>query len=257
MLSRHVHVVAPDYLGSGYSAHPDPDSFVYTFDKLADHVQGLLDVIGVDRYTLYMQDCGAPVGFRLLLRDPGEISAIIVQNANAYLDGLTETRRAFFRKAAEDRGAANTEALHGLVSEDGVKLRQYLRDVSIERRDIMSPDSWTFDLAHLTTAEDRKIQVQLFQDYQTNIDAYPQWQEAMRKHQPPALLIWGERDPAFIVDGARAYLRDLPDAELRLIDAGHFAVEERASDVALHVLRFLDRHDLGKAPADKTTRVTK
>lgn len=253
MLSRHAHVIAPDHLGSGYSARPDPAGFTYTFDALAQHVDGLLEGLGVQRYALYMQDFGAPVGFRLMQRHPERIAAMVVQNGNAYLEGLSPARQAFFLAASRDRSAARVASLHALVSRDGVMLRQYLRDVPPGERDIISPDSWTHDLGLLSTQRDRTIQVQLFQDYQSNIDQYPRWQALMREHRFPALIVWGERDPAFVAAGARAYLRDLPDAELRFIAAGHFAVEERAHEVALHLLRFLDRQGLtGEGRSDRT-----
>ncbi len=239
MLSRHYHVIAPDYLGSGYSDRPEPDAAPYAFDLLADHVQGLLNGLKLDKYTLYMQDFGAPVGFRLIARDPDAVEAIIVQNANAYLDGLTPPRQAFFRKAHEDRSPDHVASLYGHVGRDGIVNRQYLRDVPPAKHHIMSPDGWTHDLAFLTTDKDHKIQVQLFQDYQTNIDRYPAWQALMRERQFPALIVWGKNDPAFISAGAEAYLRDLPNAEFHLIDAGHFAVEEQPEVVAKHMPAFM------------------
>lgn len=241
MLSRNYHVIAPDYLGSGYSARPDPDTTPYTFDRLADYVEGLLAKLGLERYTLYMQDFGAPVGFRLIKRNPDAIEAIIVQNANAYLDGLTPKRRAFFRNARDDKSADNVAALFRFTGRDAIVDKQYLRDVPDGKHDIMSPDAWTHDLAFLTTEKDRKIQVQLFQDYQNNIDRYPTWQALMKKHQFPALIVWGKNDPAFIAAGAEAYLRDLPKAELHLIDAGHFAVEEQPQLVAGYILGFMKK----------------
>ncbi len=239
MLSRDYHVIAPDNLGSGYSDHPDPDAYAYTFDKLADHVEGLLQALKIAKYTLYMQDFGAPVGFRVLMRNPDAVEAIITQNANAYLDGLTPLRQAFFRKAHEDHSDAEVASLFDRSGPDSVINKQYLRDVPPAKRDIMSPDSWTHDLNFLRTEKDRKIQVQLFQDYQTNIDSYPAWQALMRERQFPALIVWGRNDPAFIAPGAEAYLRDLPKAELHLIDAGHFAVEEQAPLVAAYILKFM------------------
>jgi len=241
MLSPHIHVIAPDYLGSGYSERPDPDTYLYTFDKLTGHVQGLLETLNIGRYMLYMQDFGAPVGFRLITRQPERVQAIIVQNANAYLDGLTPPRQAFFREANSNRSPEHVASLYALVSREGIIERQYLRDVPADRRDIMSPDSWTHDLSFLQTDKDKKIQVELFQDYQTNIDQYGKWQEELRKHQFPALIVWGRRDPAFIAAGAKAYLRDLPDAELHLIDAGHFAVEEKAAEIAQYILKFISK----------------
>lgn len=244
MLSRYLHIIAPDYLGSGYSEHPDPESYSYTFDKLTDHVEGLLAALKIDRYSLYLQDFGAPVGFRLIGRHPERVQAIVVQNANAYLDGLTDARRAFFRKAHDDRSADEVAALLAVTGKESIIEKQYLRDVRSESRDIMSPDSWTFDLTFLQTDKDRKIQVELFQDYQTNIDQYAQWQGTLQHWQFPTLIVWGARDPAFIAAGAQAYFRDLPKAELHLVDAGHFAVEEKAADIAQYVLRFMCKESL-------------
>jgi pimeloyl-ACP methyl ester carboxylesterase len=241
MLSRHYRIIALDNLGSGYSSHPDPDETIYTFDRLADYAEGLIATLGITKYTLYMQDFGAPVGFRMIERNPDAITALIVQNANAYLNGLTPPRREFFRKAHEDRSPAHVARLYEFTSATAIKEKQYLRDVPKEKRDIMSPDGWTHDLAFLTTAKDRTIQLQLFQDYQTNIDRYPSWQALMREHQFPSLIVWGKNDPAFIAAGAEAYLRDLPKAELHLIDAGHFAVEEDAPQIARHILAFMAR----------------
>jgi len=199
----------------------------------------LLKALKIGKYTLYMQDFGSPVGFRLMERNPDAIEAIISQNANAYLDGLTPERREFFRKAHEDKSAEEVAALFAGMGPEGIIDKQYLRDVAPERRDIMSPDSWTHDLSFLRTEKDQKIQVQLYQDYQNNIDRYPVWQALMRQRQFPALIVWGKNDVAFIPPGAEAYLRDLPKAELHLIDAGHFAVEERPQEVAGYVLAFM------------------
>jgi pimeloyl-ACP methyl ester carboxylesterase len=241
LLSGRYHVYAPDYLGSGYSDRPDPAEFAYTFDTIADHVTAFLEALSLSRYVLYLQDFGAPVGFRIALAHPERLRALIVQNGNAYLDGLTEQRRAFFRRARDDRSPEGERFLADLVSERAIIDRQYLRDVPGDKRGRMSPDSWTHDLAFLRSDRDRQIQMQLFRDYQTNIDAYPTWQAFLRKHQPPTLIVWGEHDPAFVAAGARAYLRDVPQAEVHLIDAGHFAVEEQPTLIAQHVAAFLDR----------------
>jgi pimeloyl-ACP methyl ester carboxylesterase len=240
LLSGRYRVVAPDYLGSGFSDHPSPAEVTYTFDLLAEYVTGFVEALGLTQYVIYMQDFGAPVGFRVALAHPERLRGLVVQNANAYLDGLTEDRRAFFRRAREDKSEAGLAALAQVVSATAIRERQYLRDVPGEKRERMSPDTWTHDLALLATAEDRAIQVQLFQDYQTNIDAYPSWQAFLRARQPPTLIVWGRNDPAFISAGARAYLRDLPQAELHLLDAGHFAVEEQAVTIAQHVVRFME-----------------
>jgi pimeloyl-ACP methyl ester carboxylesterase len=240
LLSGRYHVVAPDYLGSGYSDRPSPTSIRYTFDLLAEYMTDFIEARGLSEYVLYMQDFGAPVGYRVALQHPERLRGLVVQNANAYLDGLTEARRDFFRRAHEESAAA--AALRAqLVSAEGVRDRQYLRDVPGEKRERMSPDTWTVDLAFLATDADREIQLQLFQDYQTNIDAYPRWQAFLRDRQPPTLIVWGEHDPAFISAGAEAYLRDLPNAELHLLDAGHFAVEEQVVAIAQYITRFMAR----------------
>ena len=236
LLSGRYHVFAPDYLGSGFSDRPSPDQVTYRFDLLAKHVTGFVEALGIDRYVLYMQDFGSPVGYRVALAHPERLRGLVVQNANAYLDGLTEARRALFRRFHGDRSPEGLAALEAFVSEDGIKNRQYLRDVPGERAERMSPDTWTHDLTLL----DRRIQMQLLQDYQSNLDAYPSWQTFLRKQQPPTLIVWGRNDPAFIPPGAEAYLRDLPNAELHLIDAGHFAVEEQAVLITRYMVRFME-----------------
>ena len=240
LLSGRFHIVAPDYLGSGYSDHPDPDKAPYTFDRLAEYVSRLLSKLRIKRYVLYMQDFGAPVGYRVIQQSPESLQALIVQNANAYLAGLTDARQDFFRTANQDRSPEKVASLFAFVGREAIISRQYLRDVK-GKEDSMSPDSWTHDLTFLQTEQDRKIQVQLFQDYYNNILTYPKWQELLRQKQPPTLIVWGKNDPAFIAAGAYAYLQDLPNAELHMLDAGHFAVEERAVEIARHIRGFLDR----------------
>ncbi len=240
LLSGRFHVIAPDYLGSGYSDRPDPEQTTYTFDLLAKQVSGLLSELKIEKYVLYMQDFGAPVGYRMMLQSPQSLQALIVQNANAYLAGLTDARQDFFRTANQDRSPEKVASLFAFVGREAIINKQYLRDVK-GKEAAMSPDSWTHDLALLQTEKDRRIQVQLFQDYYNNILAYPKWQLFLRQQRPPTLIVWGKNDPAFIAAGAKAYLQDLPDAELHLIDAGHFAVEEKAVEIAQHILGFLDR----------------
>ena len=251
LLSGTLHVIAPDYIGSGYSDRLDPDQTTYTFDLLAKYVSGLIAGQGIERYTLYMQDFGSPVGYRVMLQQPRRLDALIVQNANAYVEGLTDARQAFFRKAHRDRSEGHVASLYALVGREAIIHKQYLRDVRREES-VLSPDSWTHDLAFLQTDKDRKIQVQLFQDYYNNILAYPKWQDFLRKHQPPTLIVWGRNDPAFIAEGAKAYLKDLPKAELHLIDAGHFAVEEQPVEIAKYVLGFLERMRKHESPAATT-----
>lgn len=239
LLSGYFHVIAPDNLGSGYSDKPSPSAMTYTFDVLAAHVDGLMDKLGIDRYVVYMQDFGAPVGFRVMARHPGRVAAIVLQNANAYIEGMPEAKREFFNTAATDRSAQNFARLRELTTAATVRDGQYLRDVK-GREERVSPDSWTHDAHFLESEAERSIQVQLFQDYKTNLDSYPDWQRLIRQHQYPALIVWGERDPVFTAAGARAYLRDLPKAELHLLDAGHFAVEEKPVEIARYVIHFVD-----------------
>ncbi len=241
LLSGRYHVVAPDYLGSGFSDRPSPNEQPYSFDRLAEHVTGFVEALGLTRYVMYMQDFGAPVGYRVALAHPERVRGLVVQNANAYLEGLTEPRRAFFRRAHDDRSEANVATLEAFVSEEAIRDKQYLRDVPGERAERMSPDTWTHDIARMSSREDRAIQVQLFQDYQSNIDAYPRWQAYLRERQPATLIVWGERDPAFIREGATAYLRDVPNAELHLLDAGHFALEELPVPIAQYITGFMER----------------
>lgn len=238
LLSGYFHVIAPDNLGSGYSDKPSPENMTYTFDLLAEHVHGLVTALGIKEYALYMQDFGAPVGFRLMMRDPSRVKAIIAQNANAYLEGIPAEKQAFFKNAATDKSPENIRKLHDFTSADALRSKQYLRDVK-GREDIMNPDSWTMDAHFLEGDLERKIQVQLFQDYKTNLDSYPEWQKFLRERQIPTLLVWGKNDPVFTAEGAKAYLRDLPGAELHLLDAGHFAVEEQPAAIAKHIIRFL------------------
>lgn len=240
LLSGRYHIIAPDYLGSGFSDHPHPDQQPYSFDLLANYLSGLISKLGIKNYTLYLQDFGAPVGFRVMMEEPGKLEGLIVQNANAYLEGLTQKRQAFFQNANRDRSPENVAALYQFIGRKAIIEKQYLRDVR-GKESIMNPDSWTHDLGFLQNDRDRKIQVQLFQDYYNNLLAYPEWQAFLRKQHPPTLIVWGKNDPAFISDGARAYLTDLPDAELHLVDAGHFAVEEKPVEIAKYILNFMDR----------------
>ncbi|WP_437735790.1 alpha/beta fold hydrolase [Sorangium sp. So ce1335] len=241
LLSGRYRVVAPDYLGSGYSDRPSPSEVTYTFDLLAEHITGFTEALGLARYVIYMHDFGGPVGFRVALAHPERLRGLVVQNANAYVEGLPETLRAGIRHAHEDRSPESAAAVAQLVSAEGVKQEQYLRHVPVAHRERVSPDAWPHDLAFLATSEDRAIQVQLLQDYQTNVDRYPSWQAFLRTRKPPTLIVWGRNDADFISAGAKAYLRDLPDAELHLLDAGHFAVEEQPVEIAQHITRFMER----------------
>lgn len=238
LLSGRFHVIAPDHLGSGYSSKPDPAKTQYSFDLLADHVIGLLDALGIGEYTIYMQDFGAPVGFRVMLKRPDRVRGLISQNGNAYLEGIAAEKLLFFQSAGTDRTDAKLASLFEFTSGPAVRDQQYLRDVR-GREEIMSPDSWTMDSHHLERETERRIQVQLFQDYRSNLSSYPLWQAFLRENRPPTLLVWGARDPVFTPAGARAFLRDVPEARLILLDAGHFAVEEKPVEIAKAITEFM------------------
>lgn len=241
MLATHYHIIAPDNLGSGYSDHPSPDSVTYTFDLLADITNQLLAKLSIDKYVMYMQDFGAPVGYRMMMKEPGRIKALIVQNANAYLDGLTPKRQEFFRTAQTDTSRAKYDFLYSLTSREAIINKQYLFDLDSTNYMVQSPDAWVHDLAFLSSDADRRIQVQLFQDYNTNLIRYPKWQKMLKKTQPKTLLVWGKKDVKFNSNGAKSYLNDLPNAELHLLDAGHFAAEEKTVEIAKLILNFLKK----------------
>ncbi|WP_178986740.1 alpha/beta fold hydrolase [Winogradskyella helgolandensis] len=244
MLATHYHVIAPDNLGSGYSTHLDPATTTYTFDVLADYTEKLIDTLQIKNYVMYMQDFGAPVGYRMMMKNPKRIEALIVQNANAYLDGLTPKRHDFFRTAQTDTSQVKHDFLYRLTGEDAIINQQYLFDLDSTNINIQSPDAWTHDLVFLRSQKDREIQVQLFQDYNTNLIRYPKWQKMLRETQPKTLIAWGNKDLKFNANGAKAYLRDLPNAELHLLDAGHFAAEEKTQDIAILILEFLSKNEI-------------
>lgn len=237
-LSEDHYVIAPDYPGFGYSSIPKQSS--HTFEKLADIVERFLELLSIDQFAMYIQDYGAPVGLRLALRRPESISGLIIQNGNAYEEGLSDEwlplKRFWKNPTAEAR-----ESLRGWLTEDGVRM-QYLAGIPEDRIPRFSPDTWTLDWSLLARPENIDMQLDLFHDYQTNVDMYPAFQQFFRDHQPPTLILWGERDPFFNVEGARAYLRDLPEAELHLIDGGHFLLESHAYDVGALILDHLKQN---------------
>jgi pimeloyl-ACP methyl ester carboxylesterase len=236
-LAKDYRVIAPDYPGFGHSAMPPMTEFDYTFDNYADLVEALLEQLSVDRYSIYVMDYGAPVGFRLMQRSPESIQSIIVQNGNAYDEGLREfwdPIRAYWN----DPSPANRAALAHLVSLDATKW-QYTHGVrDVER---INPDSWTHDQRFLDRPGNDDIQLALFFDYRTNPPLYPSWQKTFRERQFPTLIVWGKNDYIFPAEGAFPYLRDLPDAEFHLVETGHFVLEEDAQLVGGLMLDFLDR----------------
>jgi pimeloyl-ACP methyl ester carboxylesterase len=243
-LADRYRLVAPDYPGFGYSTALPPSEFAYTFDRLAQVMTAFADRLELGRFVLFVQDYGGPVGFRIAQAQPGRIRGIVVQNAVAHEEGLGplwETRKAFW----SDR-ARHEEALRAnLLSFDATRLRHVGHTAHPERYD---PDAWHDEFAFLSSPGQIDIQTELFYDYRTNVERYPQWQRYMREHQPPMLVVWGKHDPSFTVEGAHAYLRDVPGAQVHLLDAGHFALDEACDEVASLTRSFMA--SLGGAGSD-------
>ncbi|MFI6224575.1 alpha/beta fold hydrolase [Nocardia salmonicida] len=237
-LADDYHVIAPDHLGFGQSAMPTVDEFDYSFDALTAITLELLDTLGVDRFAIYIQDYGAPIGLRIASRHPERITAIITQSGNAYLEGFTPFWEVLFAHA-NDR-VTHEPKVRELLEPDATKW-QYTHGVPADRLALVSPDAWTLDQAYLDRPGNKEIQLQLFFDYKNNLDGYPAFQQYFAEHRPPTLIAWGSHDEIFGADGARAYLRDLPDAELHLLDAGHFALETHGPEIAALIRDFLGR----------------
>ncbi|HLJ13383.1 MAG TPA: alpha/beta hydrolase [Bryobacteraceae bacterium] len=234
-LSDRYHLVAPDYPGFGHSDWPDPKTFAYTFDHYAELMNYFTEALGLRRYTLYMQDYGGPVGFRMLLAHPERVQALIVQDAVAHNEGLGvnwNTRRAFWA----DRGSNETELRANLLSLAATRTRHLGNDPNWER---YNPDLWTDEFYFLSQPSQGEIQSDLFYDYRTNVDAYPAWQAWMRKNQPRLLVIWGKYELSFDPGEPERYRKDVPNAEVHLVDGGHFALDTAADQIAALVRGFL------------------
>lgn len=234
-LAADFHLIAPDYPGFGYSSAPAEPDFTYTFDRLAAIIEDLLRQLGVTRFALFMQDYGAPVGLRIAARQPGWISALIVQNANAYLEGIGG---AFdpFKPFWEKRTAESEAPVRALLGPEMTRF-QFLHGT--RQPETVSPDAWHHAQTGLDRPGNDRIQLALLHDYRNNPPLYAGWQEYFRRYQPPTLIAWGRHDPFFTEAGARAYLRDLPKAELHLLDTGHFALEEDGPHIARLIRNFL------------------
>jgi pimeloyl-ACP methyl ester carboxylesterase len=244
-LSAHYHLVAPDYPGFGHSDAPSAKLFSYTFDHIAETMQRFTEALRLDRYVLYMQDYGGPVGFRLATGHPKSVEAFIIQNAVAHEDGLGplwKTRREFWA----DRAAHEADLRANFLSLAATRQRHIGSNPNPETLD---PDRWTDEFAFLGRPGQGDIQLDLFYDYRTNVAAYPAWSAWLRRHQPATLVIWGRYDPSFRVAEAAAYQRDLPKAEVRIIDAGHFATYEKPDEIARLIGDFLKRTLDGSAVA--------
>lgn len=227
-------LIAPDYPGFGHSDAPDARSFPYTFDKIASVIGHFTEALGLSRYTLYMQDYGGPVGFRMVLAHPERVEGLIVQDAVAHDEGLGanwKARREFWK----DRGANESKLRTNLLSLAATRTRHVGNDPNVDRYD---PDLWTDEFAFLSRPEQAEIQSDLFYDYRTNVEAYPKWQAWMRERQPRLLVIWGKYDLSFDASEPEAYRRDVPEAQVHLLEAGHFALDTAADEIAALVREF-------------------
>jgi pimeloyl-ACP methyl ester carboxylesterase len=231
-------VIAPDMIGFGQSAMPRVDEFDYTFDALTDVTAGLLEQLGVDRFAVYAQDYGAPIAWRLATRSPQRITAIITQNGNGYTDGFVKAFWDGLFAYAENPTPENEAPLRAALTLELTRW-QYLNGVADPS--LVSPDSWTIDQALLDRPGNDAIQLTLFRNYPTNVALYPQVQQYFRDSQVPLLAVWGVNDEIFGPDGARAFQRDLPDAEIHLLDSGHFALESHLEEITGYIRDFLAR----------------
>lgn len=234
-LSDQFYLIAPDYPGFGYSDAPDVSDFAYTFDHLADVTEQFLKALGVTRFNLYVQDYGAPVGFRIASRHPEWIQALIVQNGNAYEEGFTQAWQAF-RELWQDRNEATEGAVKGFFAPETTR---FFYTEGVRNAETLTPDTWTLDQSFLDRPANRAAQLELFYDYRNNPVEYPKWHTYLRDHQPPTLLVWGKNDPFFGPEGATAFQRDVPGAELHFLDTGHFALEEDGVEIAGYIRAFL------------------
>ncbi len=237
LLATRYHVVAPDFPAFGQSDAPSPAVYSYTFDHLAGTIDALLKQLKITRYTLYLFDYGAPIGYRMILAHPERLHALIVQNGNAYKAGLGTKWAKIAEFWADPK--SHPEVVDAFLSYEATKQRHLTGTSHPEAHD---PDSWTEEFAHLSQPGQREIQAALLYDYRTNVASYPAWQAWLREHKPPTLVAWGANDPSFIAAGAMAFRADLPGAEIHLLDAGHFALEERNDEIARLILDFMAQH---------------
>jgi pimeloyl-ACP methyl ester carboxylesterase len=245
LLEDRFHLIAPDYPGFGYSSTPSPDDFTYTFDHLADVLEAFVDTIGLQRFGLYAQDFGGPVGFRLASRRPHSVSSLVIQNANAYEEGVTDILRDVVLRhwtAPTPETAAKLRSLFELPQ----TRQQFL--AGAPDPELVSPDSWQHAQWGMDRPGNKLIQFAIHANYGSNVERYPEWQAYFREYQPPAVIVWGRHDPIFAVGGALAYGKDLKVLETHLLDAGHFALETHAKQIAAIVRDFLLAHQTQDRP---------
>jgi pimeloyl-ACP methyl ester carboxylesterase len=236
-LATQYHLIAPDYPGFGLSDAPCPASYTYTFDHLAQTMSHLLEDLKVSRYSLYIHDYGAPIGFRMILAHSDRLQNLISQNGNIYKAGLGAKWAKIEEYWADPK--AHPEVLNGFLSFGATRERHI---AGTSHPDRYNPDVWNDEYVGLSRPGQREISADLLYDYRTNVALYPNWQAWLREHQPPTLVVWGEHDPSFIAAGAEAFLHDLPNAEIHLLDAGHFALDEKTDEIAELILQFMAVH---------------
>ena len=245
LLADRFHLIAPDYPGFGLSDTPDPATFSYTFDRIAQVIKRFLALKGFNQYGLFVQDYGGPVGFRIIESEPDALEWLIIQNSNAYEVGFTAAWDGL-RNLWKNRSPETEEPLLGLLARDTIKAI-YLHGA--KRPDLVSPDSWESDSAFMQRPNAARLHLDLFYDYRTNIPLYPRWQALLRERQPETIIFWGQDDMFFTREGGDAYLADLPAAEMHRLDAGHFAVEDHLDYIATQTQRFYSQRVGALAPA--------
>ncbi|WP_442483287.1 alpha/beta fold hydrolase [Aeoliella sp. SH292] len=237
-LADKFHVIAPDYPGFGNSSAPSVEDFDYTFENLANVIDKFTQEVGITKYSIYLMDYGAPVGFRLAVKHPERVQTLIIQNGNAYDEGLDNDFWKPIKAYWKDRTDAQGDGLRSLLTLDATKW-QYTHGV--RNVETISPDTWGHVQPLLDRPGNQEIQLALFYSYGSNPSLYPQWQEYLRKHQPPTLIVWGQNDAIFPAAGAHPYKRDLKNLEFHLLDTGHFALEEDGATIATLMRNFLDK----------------
>jgi pimeloyl-ACP methyl ester carboxylesterase len=236
-LADRFHVISPDYHGFGNSDMPDPKNFSYTFDRLSQVTEHFLQAKGFNHYGLFVQDYGGPVGFRIIGRNPGALEWLIIQNTNAYEVGFTDAWAGLRNFLWKNRSPESEAGVAGLLEFDTIKA-VYLH--GHKRPELISPDNWNMDFRFMERPNARRIQLDLFYDYRTNVALYPDWQKFLREKQPETLIFWGQDDIFFTREGGEAYLRDLPNAEMHRLASGHFAVEDSLEEIATNIGRFYE-----------------
>ncbi|WP_316739130.1 alpha/beta hydrolase [Pedobacter aquatilis] len=236
ILSANYHVIAPDLPGFGYSDAPDRNKFAYTFDNLGKIMQGFIDVLALKRFAIYVFDYGAPTGYRLALANPEKITGIISQNGNAYLEGLSSGWNPIKKYWANDTKENRDAMRSSFVSFEATKFQYY---EGVSDPSLISPETYTLDQFFLDRPDSKEKQLDLLQDYQTNVALYPKFQEYFRTYKPKILAVWGNKDPFFLPAGAEAYKRDIPEANIKFYNTGHFALETHLLEIANDILIFL------------------